>query len=117
MTDECIIKNEGAHVRESARRAPIAVIDSGVGGISVLRELVRVMPNESYIFFGDEVNAPYGTKTRDAVKSITESNVDFLINKYHIKELVIACNTATEQRQNRCASCIRKYPSSESSRR
>ena len=95
MTDECIKKNEGAHVRESARRAPIAVIDSGVGGISVLRELVRVMPNESYIFFGDEANAPYGTKTREAVKSITESNVDFLINKYHIKELVIACNTAT----------------------
>lgn len=95
MTDECITKNEGAHVRESARRAPIAVIDSGVGGISVLRELVRVMPNESYIFFGDESNAPYGTKTREAVRSITESNVDFLINKYHIKELVIACNTAT----------------------
>ena len=86
MTDECITKNEGAHVRESARRAPIAVIDSGVGGISVLRELVRVMPNESYIFFGDEANAPYGTKTLEAVKSITESNVDFLINKYHIKE-------------------------------
>ncbi len=69
MTDECIIKNEGAQVLESARRAPIAVIDSGVGGISVLRELVRVMPNESYIFFGDEANAPYGTKnTRGSQK-------------------------------------------------
>ena len=86
MTDECITINEDS-ARETARRAPIAVIDSGVGGISVLRELVRVMPNESYIFFGDEANAPYGTKTREAVKSITESNVDFLINKYHIKEL------------------------------
>ena len=94
MTDECITANDNSTL-ETARRAPIAVIDSGVGGISVLRELVRIMPNESYVFFGDEANAPYGTKTREAVGLITEENVDFLIDRYHIKELVIACNTAT----------------------
>ena len=43
--------------------APIGVFDSGVGGISVLRELVHIMPNENYLYFGDSLHAPYGTKT------------------------------------------------------
>ena len=49
---------------------PIAVFDSGVGGISVLRELVRLMPNENYIFFGDSKNAPYGGKSLEWAKRI-----------------------------------------------
>lgn len=73
---------------------PIAVIDSGVGGISVLRELLKLLPNENYLYFGDSANAPYGTKTRDEVLSITESNLEML-KKRGIKALVIACNTAT----------------------
>ena len=48
---------------ENRQECPIGVFDSGVGGISVLRELVAQMPNENYIFFGDSKNAPYGTKT------------------------------------------------------
>ena len=48
---------------------PIAVFDSGVGGISVLRELVRLMPNENYIFFGDSKNAPYGGKSLEEVRT------------------------------------------------
>ena len=46
------------------KEQPVAVFDSGVGGISVLRELVKVMPNEDFIYYGDSVNAPYGTKTK-----------------------------------------------------
>ena len=45
------------------KEQPVAVFDSGVGGISVLRELVKVMPNEDFIYYGDSENAPYGTKT------------------------------------------------------
>ena len=73
---------------------PIAVIDSGVGGISVLRELMRLMPNENYIYYGDSANAPYGSKTKAEVLSITENNLRYL-KKCGIKALVIACNTAT----------------------
>ena len=49
------------------KQQPIAVFDSGMGGISVLRELVSVMPNENYIYFGDSKNAPYGTKSKEEV--------------------------------------------------
>ncbi len=73
---------------------PIAVIDSGVGGISVLRELVALMPNENYIYFGDSKNAPYGSKSRDEVLHITRQALDML-NERGIKALVVACNTAT----------------------
>ena len=54
---------------------PIAVFDSGVGGISVLRELVRLMPNENYIFFGDSKNAPYGGKSLEEVRKLTECQI------------------------------------------
>ncbi len=73
---------------------PIAVIDSGVGGISVLKELVALMPNESYVYFGDSKNAPYGSKNKDEVLRITRDNLDILKER-GIKALVIACNTAT----------------------
>jgi hypothetical protein len=56
-------------------RRPIGVLDSGVGGISVLRELLRVMPQEDFIFLGDTKNAPYGTKDTEAVRRITFDNV------------------------------------------
>lgn len=51
--------------------APIGVFDSGMGGISVLRELVKIMPNEDYIFFGDSANAPYGIKTVEEVQKLS----------------------------------------------
>lgn len=73
---------------------PIAVIDSGVGGISVLSHLKRLMPNENFLYFGDSKNAPYGTKSREEILRITRENVDFLV-KRGVKAVVIACNTAT----------------------
>lgn len=73
---------------------PIGVFDSGVGGISVLRELVALMPNESFIYFGDSANAPYGTKTHGEISQLTLTNAERLVSK-GIKALVIACNTAT----------------------
>lgn len=73
---------------------PIGVFDSGVGGISVLRELVALMPNENYIFFGDSANAPYGTKPLEQVVELVCDDAKYLYNQ-GVKALVVACNTAT----------------------
>lgn len=77
------------------RNAPIAVFDSGVGGISVLSELVRQMPQESFLYYGDSANAPYGTRTAEEVLRLTRAAVERFVNEWHAKAVVIACNTAT----------------------
>ncbi len=76
------------------RQDPIGVFDSGIGGISVLRELVALMPNENYVYFGDSANAPYGTKTLGEVQKLSLEGADYLVRR-GAKALVIACNTAT----------------------
>lgn len=73
---------------------PIGVFDSGVGGVSVLRELAALMPNENYMYFGDSENAPYGTKTPEQVVELACHDAKYLYDK-GIKALVVACNTAT----------------------
>ena len=73
---------------------PIGVFDSGVGGISVLRELVALMPNENFIYFGDSANAPYGTKSLEQVVELVCKDAEYLYQK-GVKALVVACNTAT----------------------
>ena len=73
---------------------PVAVFDSGVGGISVLKELVKVLPHEDFIYFGDSANAPYGSKTTKQVLDLTKEHVERLIHR-GAKAVVIACNTAT----------------------
>ena len=85
---------------------PIAVFDSGIGGISVLKELVAVLPNENFIYFGDTANAPYGVKSADRVRELTFSVYESLRNE-GIKAFVIACNTATSAA---VASLREKYP-------
>jgi glutamate racemase len=76
------------------KEKPIGVFDSGVGGISVLKECLTVLPCEDFVYFGDSINAPYGTKSVTEVKELTFSAVDFLLTK-GVKAVVIACNTAT----------------------
>ncbi len=76
------------------KELPIAVFDSGVGGISVLRELVRLMPGENYLYYGDSANAPYGSKPTQQVRSLTLAAAEKLMVR-GIKALVVACNTAT----------------------
>ena len=73
---------------------PIGFFDSGVGGLSVMREAISIMPNENYIYFGDSKNAPYGTKSLEEVRKLTFDAVEFLLMK-NVKAIVIACNTAT----------------------
>ena len=76
------------------KEKPIGFFDSGVGGISVLKESLKVLPNEDFVYFGDSINAPYGTKDVNEVKKLTFNAVDFLLDK-GVKAVVIACNTAT----------------------
>ena len=72
----------------------IAVFDSGVGGLSVLRELIELMPGENYLYFGDSANAPYGKRSAEEVKILTMDAAKMLLERGS-KVLVVACNTAT----------------------
>ena len=73
----------------------IAVFDSGVGGISVLRHLLRYLPGERFLYFGDSANAPYGSRSTEEVRQLTLAAAEKLTSEYPVKALVIACNTAT----------------------
>ncbi len=72
----------------------IAVFDSGVGGISVLRELVKQLPNERFLYYGDSANAPYGIRPTQQVQQLCMAAVEKLMSR-GVKALVVACNTAT----------------------
>ena len=72
----------------------IAVFDSGVGGISVLRHLLKELPQEKFLYFGDSINAPYGVRTRQEVEDLTMAALEKLLPR-GLKAFVIACNTAT----------------------
>ena len=74
--------------------SPIGVFDSGVGGISVLGELRRTLPREDFIYFGDNLHAPYGTKPEEEVLGYIRGVMDHLSAR-DVKAVVIACNTAT----------------------
>ena len=74
--------------------SPIGVFDSGVGGIGTLAALRRELPDESFLFYGDTANAPYGTKSRDEVMGCINRIMAHLLEK-DVKAVVIACNTAT----------------------
>ena len=77
------------------RNSPIVVFDSGVGGVSVLRALVRELPNERFVYFGDSANAPYGSRSTEEVRALTLENLTRLRAEYDCKAIVVACNTAT----------------------
>lgn len=76
------------------KNMPIGVMDSGLGGLSILRAARKVMPNENFIYYGDSLHAPYGTKSVEEVAYYTEEVTKYLL-KLGIKEMIIACNTAT----------------------
>ena len=73
---------------------PIGVMDSGMGGISVLRELAGLLPHENFVFYGDSSNAPYGSRSTEEIYQLTEQVVQKLL-KRGVKAVVIACNTAS----------------------
>ncbi|ELK47229.1 glutamate racemase [Halobacillus sp. ACCC02827] len=75
-------------------KRPIGVIDSGVGGLTVARELMRQLPRETFVYLGDTKRCPYGPRSEEEVRAFTWQMVNYLLSK-NIKMLVIACNTAT----------------------
>ena len=75
-------------------KAPIGVFDSGVGGLTVVREIMRQIPNESICYFGDTARVPYGSKTKETVTKFSRQIVRFL-KTHQVKTIVIACNTAS----------------------
>lgn len=74
--------------------APIGVFDSGIGGLTVVREIMRQLPNEKIIYFGDTARVPYGSKSRDTITRYSRQICRFLMTK-EVKTIVVACNTAT----------------------
>lgn len=79
---------------QGAYRNCVGVFDSGVGGISILKELVAELPCEDFLYFGDSAHAPYGEKTPEEVLSLSRGICDYLIGQ-GCKAIVVACNTAT----------------------
>lgn len=73
----------------------IGIFDSGMGGLTVLADAMKMLPNESFVYYGDFKNAPYGIKTKEEVLNLSENICEILINEYSVKAIVIACNTAT----------------------
>lgn len=78
----------------SIKDFPIGVFDSGVGGTSILKELMKALPHERFIYLADSKNAPYGTKPVDEIIELSQKNTTHLISK-KVKLIVVACNTAT----------------------
>ena len=87
-------------------KLPIGVFDSGIGGISVLAEIIKILPNEEFIYFADTLHAPYGNKPEKVVQSLSIKTTEFL-SSVGVKCLVVACNTATgaaiNEIRKRCA--------------
>ncbi len=77
-----------------ADNRPIGLFDSGVGGLSILSQIKKVLPNENLVFFADQANIPYGQKTKKELQDLTEKITGFLLD-FNIKLLVVACNTAS----------------------
>ena len=72
----------------------IGVFDSGIGGLTVVKELMEILPNENMVYFGDTARVPYGSKSRDTVIHYSRQIYRFLMTK-KVKAIVIACNTAS----------------------
>ena len=76
------------------KNAPIGVFDSGVGGLTVAREIMRQFPNERIVYFGDTARVPYGSKSKDNIIKFSRQIIRFLQTE-NVKAIVIACNTAS----------------------
>lgn len=79
---------------QTDRNAPVGVFDSGVGGLTVAREIMRQIPEERIVYFGDTARVPYGNKSKDTILRYSRQIIRFLRTR-EVKAIVIACNTAS----------------------
>lgn len=77
---------------KSSKKRPIGIFDSGIGGLTVTKEIIKQLPNESIIYLGDTARVPYGTRSKEVVTKFALELADFLL-KRQVKCLVVACNT------------------------
>ncbi len=75
-------------------KRPIGIFDSGVGGLTVVKQIIKTLPHENIIYFGDTARVPYGTKSKKTVTKFSKQIVRFLLTK-NVKAVIIACNTAS----------------------
>lgn len=73
---------------------PIGIFDSGVGGLTVVKEIIKTLPNENIVYFGDTARVPYGAKSKDVVTKYSKQIVRFLLTK-NVKAIIVACNTVS----------------------
>jgi glutamate racemase len=77
-----------------ARRKPIGIFDSGIGGLTVAKEIMNLLPHENIVYFGDTARVPYGSKSKETITRFAKEGVSFLM-KQDVKMIVIACNTVS----------------------
>ena len=75
-------------------KRPIGIFDSGVGGLTVVKQVMKVMPKENIVYFGDTARLPYGPKSKDTVTKFSKQDIRFLLTK-DVKAIIVACNTAS----------------------
>ncbi len=90
------MSREAMSKMENRKKAPIGVFDSGVGGLTVAREIMRQLPDENIVYFGDTARLPYGSKSKESIIRFSRQIIRFLQTR-RVKAIVIACNTATAQ--------------------
>lgn len=88
------LKKNTADYSHLSPEMPVGIFDSGVGGLTVAKEIKRLLPHENLIYFGDTKHLPYGEKSREAIVGYSTKITNFLLEK-HCKAIVIACNSAT----------------------
>ena len=88
---------------------PIGVFDSGIGGLTVVRNIIRLLPKESIIYFGDIARIPYGTKSQDTIKKFATQTAKFLVDQ-RVKVIIIACNTISAIAKNEVIAVAKNIP-------
>ena len=89
-----LTSSEQIQTAKKSQKGNIGVFDSGIGGVTVLKEILKILPNENYIYYSDSKNNPYGDKSDKEVLEICDDIVQKLLNQ-DCKAIVIACNTAS----------------------
>lgn len=84
------MKNSNKHITNS----PIGIFDSGLGGLSICKEIIELLPNESIVYLADSINAPYGEKSKEDIIQLSIKNTELLL-ELNCKVIIVACNTAT----------------------
>ena len=84
-------------------KAPIGIFDSGIGGVTIFKSVKKLLPKENFLYFSDNLNSPYGNKSKKEIQTLSLKNSEWLLNK-GCKIIIVACNTATTN----CISLLRK---------